>query len=273
MIEQFGTLSTGSQSKWSYALSDRMRQILRVMGSVFFFIIVWTIVVIIVEPKEYLLPSPAAVLSSFVESRWRLFEQAPPTLAVILTGYLTSVLVAIPLAIAIVASSWLERLTYPLIVGFNAIPKVALAPLFVVWFGYGSMPRIMVTFSIVFFPILVSAISGLRSVDPEMIRLVRSMGATPTRVFLGLRFPNALPSIFSGLKIATSMAVIGAIIGEFVASDQGWGYMLIRAQGQLDTPLIFVIVLLLAVVATAFYYALELIERLVMPWHTSQRDR
>ncbi len=241
--------------------------------SVIVLILLWSLVIVVFEPKEYLLPAPWAVLDRLVTSMGSLVADSQPTLYVVFVGYLAGVIVSVPLGILIVASKWVERLAYPLLVGFNAIPKVALAPLFVVWFGYGSTPRIVVTFSIVFFPIVVSTVTGLRSTDPEMLRLVRSMGAKPSRTFLGLRLPNALPSVFSGLKIATSMAVIGAIIGEFVASDEGWGYLLIRAQGELDTTLIFAIAILLAVVATVLYYAVELIERVVMPWHASHRAR
>jgi NitT/TauT family transport system permease protein len=177
----------------------------------------------------------------------------------------------VPFGMLIVAVPALDKLVYPLVVAFNSIPKVALAPLFVVWFGYGATPRVVITFSIAFFPILVNTVTGLRSVDPEMVRLARSMGGSTTRVFLRIRLPHSLPSIFAGTKVATSLAVIGAIIGEFVASDNGWGYLLIQAQGQLDTTLIFAILILLAVFATLLYYAVEVVERLVTPWQASQR--
>jgi NitT/TauT family transport system permease protein len=231
----------------------------------------WALVVQLFQPAAYILPGPLSVVERVIESRQLLLESATPTIGVILAGFLLGLLVAVPFGMLIVALPALDKLVYPLVVAFNSIPKVALAPLFVVWFGYGATPRIVITFSIAFFPILVNTITGLRSVDPEMVRLARSMGGSTTRVFLKLRLPHSLPSIFAGTKVATSLAVIGAIIGEFVASDNGWGYLLIQAQGQLDTTLIFAILILLAVFATVLYYAVELVERVAVPWHASQR--
>lgn len=231
----------------------------------------WALVVAVLKPAPYILPGPQSVVERLLESRQLLLEAATPTIGVILAGFLLGLLVAVPFGMLIVGVPALDKMVYPLVVAFNSIPKVALAPLFVVWFGYGAAPRIVITFSIAFFPILVNTITGLRSVDPEMVRLARSMGGSTARVFLKLRLPHSLPSIFAGTKVATSLAVIGAIIGEFVASDNGWGYLLIQAQGQLDTTLIFAILILLAVFATVLYYVVELVERVAVPWHASQR--
>jgi NitT/TauT family transport system permease protein len=232
----------------------------------------WAAAVAILHPKPYILPSPWTVGKRLWTSRQLLIDGGLPTIKEILIGYVIGVAIAIPLGVLIVASRWLDRLLYPLLIAFNSIPKVALAPLFVVWFGYGVTPRIVITFSIAFFPVLVNTVTGLGGTDPEMVRLARSMGASSTRLFLRVRLPNALPSIFAGMKVATSLAVIGSIIGEFVASDKGWGYLLIQAQGQLDTSLIFAIIVLLAVFATVLYYLIEFIERLAIPWHSSQRQ-
>ena len=232
---------------------------------------IWALVVWIGHPKTYILPSPAAVARRLWTSRSVLASAGWPTIKEITIGYVVGVAIAVPLGMMIVANKWVDRLLYPLLIAFNSIPKVALAPLFVVWFGYGVTPRVVITFSIAFFPVLVNTVTGLHSVDPEMVRLARSMGATKPRIFLRIRLPHALPSIFAGMKVATSLAVIGGIIGEFIASDNGWGYLLIQAQGELDTTMIFAIIVLLAVFATVFYYLIEFIERLAIPWHTSQR--
>jgi NitT/TauT family transport system permease protein len=233
---------------------------------------VWAAAVALLQPKSYILPSPWTVAKRLWTSRQLLVDNGGPTVKEILEGYVIGVAIAIPLGMLIVASKWLDRLLYPLLIAFNSIPKVALAPLFVVWFGYGETPRIVITFSIAFFPVLVNTVTGLGGVDPEMVRLARSMGAPQRRVFVRVRLPQALPSIFAGMKVATSLAVIGGIIGEFVASDKGWGYLLIQAQGQLDTSLIFAIIVLLAVFATVLYYVIEFLERLAIPWHSSQRQ-
>lgn len=232
----------------------------------------WAAAVAVLKPKDYILPSPWTVAKRLWTSRQLLIDNGGPTVKEIIEGYIIGVAIAVPLGMVIVASKWLDRLLYPLLISFNSIPKVALAPLFVVWFGYGETPRIVITFSIAFFPVLVNTVTGLGGVDPEMVRLARSMGAPKRRVFVRVRLPQALPSIFAGMKVATSLAVIGGIIGEFVASDKGWGYLLIQAQGQLDTSLIFAIIVLLAVFATVLYYLVEFIERLAIPWHSSQRQ-
>ena len=234
-------------------------------------IVVWWLVVVLFKPAEYILPSPLAVAERLWESRALLVENAVPTIAIILVGFAIGLLVGVPAGMCIAAIPLFDRMFYPLIIAFNSVPKVALAPLFVVWFGYGATPRVVITFSIAFFPILVNTITGLRSADDDMVRLARSMGASTRRTFVKVRLPHALPSIFAGTKVATSLAVIGGIIGEFVASDKGWGYLLIQAQGNLDTTLIFAILVLLAAFATILFYAVELIERIAIPWHASQR--
>ena len=234
-------------------------------------ILLWAAVTVVASPKAYILPPPWDVAARLWTSRTLLLDAAWPTISEVVLGYALGVAIAVPLGMLVVANKWLDRLLLPLLVASNSIPKVALAPLFVVWFGYGVTPRVVITFSIAFFPVLVNTVTGLTAVDPEMVRLARSMGASKTTVFAKVRLPNALPSIFAGMKVATGLAVIGGIIGEFVASDKGWGYLLIQAQGQLDTTLIFAIILLLAIFATVMYYVVEFVERLSIPWHSSQR--
>lgn len=246
--------------------------VLWMAASATLFVAVWWLVVLIVQPEDYILPSPAATIDRLWEARDLLIAQGSPTVQVTLIGFVIGAAIAVPLGVLIVAFKWLDRLLYPMLVASNAIPKVALAPLFVVWFGYGSSPRVFITVSMVFFPIVVNTIAGLHSADPDMIRLAKSMGAPRRRIFLRVRLPAALPTIFAGLKLGTSLAVIGAIIGEFIAADTGWGYELIQAQGNLDTSLIFAIILLLAVFATLLFYLVGIIERLLIPWHSSFRN-
>lgn len=243
------------------------------VASMLLMIALWAAISTLAGLKTYILPTPWSVAHRMWDSRVLLGNDAVPTITEILLGYAIGAAVAVPTGMLVVANRWLDRLVYPLLVGFNSIPKVALAPLFVVWFGYGLTPRIVITFSIAFFPVLVDTVTGLRSIDPDMVRLARSMGYSKVKVFARVRLPHALPSIFAGLKVAASLAVIGGIIGEFVASDKGWGYRLIQAQGQLDTTLIFAILILLALFATLLYYAVELVERLTIPWHSSQRKQ
>ncbi|MCR1785715.1 ABC transporter permease [Nocardioides carbamazepini] len=235
-------------------------------------LLAWELVAQLGGVPDYMLPSVSQVVERGWETRDLLITHGRWTILEIVGGFALSALIAIPLGMVIVTSRLLERLLYPPIVALNSVPKVGLAPLFVVWFGFGMAPTIAMTALVTFFPLLVNTVMGLRSVDAEMIHLARVMAATRLRLFLKVRLPHALPSIFAGLKVATSLAVIGALVSEFIASDRGWGYVLVSAGGQLDTALIFAVMILLSAVATAFFYLVAAVERLVVPWHSSQRQ-
>ncbi len=220
---------------------------------------------------EYLLPPPSGVLTA-LGSEWRyLAPHALVTLGEILAGFLLSVLVGIPLAMLIVASPLLERAVYPLLVASQSIPKIAIAPLLIFWAGLGIAPKILVAFLIAFFPVVIDTVVGLRSVEPEMLHLARSMGASPVKVFLKIRFPHALPSVFAGLKVAVTLAVVGAIVGEFIQADRGLGYALLQANAMLNTRLSFATILILAAIGTVLFLLVDWMERLLIPWHASRR--
>ena len=254
-------------------LSNGARDILWMLASVVLAIGLWAGAVAILKPAAYILPAPWDVLTRTWTDRALLLSHGATTMGEILAGLLLSVVVGIPLGILIVALPIVQRLAYPIIIAFNAIPKVALAPLFVVWFGYGLLPRVLLTGSIAFFPILVATITGLVSIEPDLLRLAAVLRARRSRVFLHMRLPQAMPSIMSGVKVATSLAVIGGIIAEFVASDRGWGFLLVQASGSLDTTIMFSIVIILAVVASLLFYLISLLEIQLVSWHASQRSR
>lgn len=252
-------------------LDPGARNVLWALAAAALVIGVWAGTVVIARPPSYILPSPWVVIEKTWVDRELLASNGLTTMFEIIVGLAISIAIAIPLGIAVVAIAPVRRIVYPIIVAFNAIPKVALAPLFVVWLGYGYLPRILITASIAFFPILISTVGGLMSLEPDFLRLARVLHARESQLFLRMRLPQALPAIFSGIKVATSLAVIGAIIGEFVASDHGWGYLLVQASGTLDTPIMFSVVILLALVATALFGVVALSERLMVSWHASQR--
>jgi len=233
----------------------------------------WEAVVRVFRVPSYLLPGPSEVFVALVGHWGNLVGQSVVTMGEVLIGFAAAALVAIPLAMLIVVSPVLERLLYPPMVATQSIPKIALAPLFIVWFGFGTTPKVAVAFLISFFPIVVDTIVGLRSVDPAMVQLARSMGAPPHRIFLRLRLPNALPNVFGGLKVASTLAVVGALTGEFIGADRGLGYVLVHASAQLDTALLFATLVTLSVLAMAFFFIVEAVERLMIPWHVSQRAR
>lgn len=232
----------------------------------------WEALVAVFGFPGHLLPRPIAVVYSVIEHWETIVVNSYDTILAVLAGYLLAVGFAVPIAIMIVISPQVERLLYPPLVATQSIPKIALAPLFIVWFGFGIETKISVAFLICFFPIVVDTIVGLRTIDPALIQLARSMGASSSRIFLKLRLPGALPSMFGGLKVASALAVVGALTGEYIASDSGLGYILLSASGEMNTSLLFGVLIVLSVLAMIFFYAIELLEKLLIPWHVSQRS-
>jgi NitT/TauT family transport system permease protein len=164
-----------------------------------------------------------------------------------------------------------ERVVMPVLVFTQLVPKIALAPLFIIWFGFGLFPKVFMTFLLSFFPIVIDSIAGFRSLDREIEHLIRSMGLGAWPAFVKVRLPHALPQIFTGLKVAITLATVGAIIGEFVGSDRGLGYLLLVAGGDLRTELLFATLGVLTAIGLVLYYVMTLLERLASPWHVSRR--
>jgi NitT/TauT family transport system permease protein len=233
----------------------------------------WEIGVRLGHVPAYLLPPPSVIALTLVRDWHMIYLNLEPTLISVVGGFVLSVVIGVPLAIIIVFSHVAERLLYPPMVASQAIPKVAIAPLFIIWMGYGITPKIWIAFLIAFFPIVIDTVIGLRSVPPEMLQLGRSMGGGTLRVFLKLRLPSALPNVFAGMKVAIALAVVGAITGEFVGSQSGLGYLLTSASGQMDTPLVFAVLVMISVIAMALLAIIEGLERLAIPWHASIRSR
>jgi NitT/TauT family transport system permease protein len=158
------------------------------------------------------------------------------------------------------------------IVFLQIIPKIAVAPLFIIWFGFGFTPKLLVVFLLSFFPIVVASIAGFKSVDPDIMDFARTTGAGAWRLFAKIRLPQALPQIFTGLKVGAALAATAAVVAEFVASDKGLGYLLLQYNGQLETPMVFAIIILLSLIGLVVYYVVELVERFTIPWHVSRRQ-
>lgn len=252
-------------------MNDRAQNVLGALASFLLIVFAWELSVRGLGLPPYVLPSAIVVFQAILDNWSILLTHSLWTGIAVIGGFALAVAVAIPLAMMIVISAPLGRLLYPPMVATQAIPKIALAPLFIVWFGFGLLPKVGIAFLIAFFPIAIDTIAGLRSVEPGLIQLARSMGAPAYRVFLKLRFPNALPMVFSGFKVASTLAVVGALTGEFVGADKGLGYILLQATGNLNTPLLFATIIVLSILALVFFYLVELCERIVIPWHISQR--
>jgi NitT/TauT family transport system permease protein len=235
-------------------------------------LVAWQAVVAGFRVPEYLLPAPSGIASAML-AEWRyLAFHTWVTLHEILWGFALALAVGVPLAVLIVYSPAFERSVYPLLVASQSVPKIAIAPLLIFWAGIGIFPKILVAFAVSFFPIVIDTVVGLRSVEPEMLHLARSMGARESRVFLKIRFPSALPNIFAGVKVAVTLAVVGAIVGEFIQADQGLGYALQQATAVLNTRLGFATIFILALIGLVLFVAVELIERWLTPWSAARRS-
>ena len=234
-------------------------------------LVLWDIAIRLFKIPPYLIPPPLAVVKELGAEWPMLLSQSLPTLYATLGGFAASAVVGVPIAMWIAYSRTVESFVYPLLVFSQSIPKVAIAPLFVVWFGFGIVPKVIAAFLLGFFPVVVSTVQGFKSIEPEVIDLARSMGANPFKIFLKFRLPQALPSIFSGLKVSVTLAVVGAVVGEFVGSNSGIGFVLQRATGTFDLPLMFAALVVLSTMGVLLFLAVELVERWMMPWHTSQR--
>lgn len=235
-------------------------------------VVLWELAVMLLQPPPIILPAPSRILHDFMEAPGYFLRHARYTLSTTLAGFALAVVLGVVLAIAIVQSRWMERVIYTLLVALNSLPKVALAPLFVIWMGLGMAPKIAIALMLGIFSIVVDTVLGLRSVDPDALALARVHRASQLQILSKIRLPNALPSLFAGMKVAISFALVGAIVGEFVAGSDGLGHAILIAQGQFDTPRVFVALVLLGLMGTALFYVVDLVERIALPWHVSRRS-
>jgi NitT/TauT family transport system permease protein len=243
------------------------------VAGVLVFLAIWQAGVMIYKMPVYLLPAPTDIAYTFVDEFPKLLRHGWITTYEMLLGYALAVAIAVPLAIAMTSSKRFDEFVMPTLLFFQVVPKVAVAPLFLVWFGVGVMPKILVAFLISFFPIVIDAAVGLRSMSPEMTDLARSMGATRMQVFARFRLPTSLPYLFSGLKVAATLAIAGAVVGEFVGADKGLGYLLLVTNSNMETSLMFAAIVALTIIGLTFFYLVELVESILIPWHVTHRVR
>ncbi|HSK67834.1 MAG TPA: ABC transporter permease [Candidatus Limnocylindria bacterium] len=238
-------------------------------------LVVWQVAVDYFRIKKYILPSPALILNSFIDPRQAARNQWLKHFTATTTGILgafgLTVAAGFLIAVVIVWSKTANRIIMPLIVLFNSIPKIALAPLFLLWLGYGTFPHIMIAFAVAFFPIVINSAVGMQAVDDDLLDLVRYLGASKLQVFLKIRIPNSLPYIFAGVKTSTTMCIVGVLVGEFIASKRGLGYLIRDAQAFIDMPTMFAALVVLAAIGMAFFGLISVLERVLMPWEPSLR--
>ncbi len=229
-------------------------------------LIVWEAAIRLFRVPTFVLPAPSAIVVSLVQNRGALAAAAKVTAVEVLFGFALSAVVGVAVALVIARFERFGRALYPLVVLFQNVPKIALAPIFILWFGYDLLPKIALIVVIAFFPVAIDMLAGLQSVEPSFVALMQSVSASPTEILLRVRIPHSLPHLMAGLKVAITFSVIGAIVGEFAGANAGLGYVIQFASTQLDTPQIFAALIVVSVLGLAFYYLVELAERVLVPW-------
>jgi NitT/TauT family transport system permease protein len=262
-----------ARSRAAQAAQARVAGVLAPIAVVVALLAFWEAGTRLFAVPTFLLPPPSAIAAAMAKHAALLAAGAWITTLEILLGFLLSIAVGIPLALMIFLWPPFSRAVLPLLISSQAMPKVAIAPLFLVWFGFGLVPKVLIAFLIAFFPVVINTAVGLAAIEPEKIHLARSMGFGAVDTFFKIRLPDALPAIFAGLKISITLAVVGAVVGEFVGGDAGLGYLLMVANGSMDTQLLFAGIVCLTILGVVLYLLVELAERLVVPRHIIARDR
>jgi ABC-type nitrate/sulfonate/bicarbonate transport system permease component len=231
-------------------------------------LLIWQAATVFWSIPNWLLPAPSRIVTAMWMWRQILFRDIAITVSETVLGFLAALLIAVPLAALLVSSNLIWRALYPLLSAVQSIPKNALAPLLILWFGTGQFSKVVIAFLICFFPIVINALSGMILIDADALDMVKSLRANRWQIFWYFRLPNALPYIFAASKVAITLALVGAVIGEFVGADSGLGYLILISSSQLQTDLAFVAIVLLALIGMALFSLIGAIERRAMPWCT-----
>ncbi|HEY0450922.1 ABC transporter permease [Actinophytocola sp.] len=239
------------------------------LGVVFFF---WWLAADRAWVANYLVPTPGQVWDKIIGEWSSLMHHSYVTLYETVIGFALASVLGLGTAVLIAYSRTMDKALYPIVLFAQVIPKIAIAPLLVVWFGNGLAPKIILAVLIAFFPVVVSGVAGLRSTDPELLELSSTMGASRWQTFRKIRFPNALPHLMAGEKVAVTLAVVGAVVGEFVGAGEGLGYVLLLANGNLDSALLFAALILMSLIGILLFVIVEVAEALLIPWHASRRS-
>ena len=230
-------------------------------------------IVVLNDIPHWKLPAPSSVGEELWTSRGLLLNHAGVTLEEVLIGFTIALAGSTLLATLMNFSRTLERVIYPSVVAATTIPVIVIAPLLLIWVGYGIQHKVIVVALISFFPIVVNTVDGLKAADPDMINLLRTLGANRWQVFIKAQIPTALPFLFSGIKIAITVSVIGAVVGEWAGSSEGLGYLAVRSKSQFLTERVYASIVVLSAMAIALFLAAGLLERLLLPWYHNQRRR
>ncbi|MGH2443158.1 MAG: ABC transporter permease [Chloroflexota bacterium] len=234
-------------------------------------LVAWQVFTAVRQVPDYLLPGPLSIWHTAMREHDLLLQNSLPTLKIALLGYLLALVLGLALAVSIRYSRWIELAVYPIVIGTQTVPLIALAPILVVALGFSILPKLIIVCLVCFFPITVNAVDGFKGVDPDLINLMRSLGARRWMLFRNVEWPAALPAIFTGAKVAVTFAVIGAIWGEWVGSSEGLGWVMIQKEGQLDTGALFAAMAILTIMGIALFASVSIAERLLLPWYHADR--
>jgi len=228
--------------------------------------ILWEAVVVLFQLPVFLLPAPSVIWTATLENFGTLMGHTVVTFRTIMYGFIVSVAISLPLAVAITSSQWVANVIYPMLVLTQSIPKVALAPILVIALGANELPRIVVTFLVAFFPLVIAIATGLMAAPRELIELGKSYRGSTWQILMRIKLPYAVPMIFSGLKVAITLSVVGAVVGEFVNADAGLGYFIVTSTAFFETPLAFSALIVLSFMGVLLFQLVCIVERRLFPW-------
>ena len=248
------------------------QDVLLPIGVFILLLIVWEAAVQIFTIPVYLLPAPSVIWTDSIALAGPIGEHTLATLRTVVLGFIISIVISLPLAVFMTSSPVISSAIYPLLVLTQSIPKVALAPILVVMLGANELPRLVITFLVTFFPLVIAIAVGLIAVPAELIELGRSFKASKLQELYRIRLPYAVPFIFSGLKVAIALAVVGAVVGEFVNADKGLGYLIITATAFFKTPVAFGALILLSIMGIVLFQVVVIIERIFFPWSAASQE-
>lgn len=246
----------------------------KIIPVIFFFSVLalWELAVRISHIEPFILPAPSAILKAFFNIFPLMVKHTKATVYESFIGFTTSIVIAFIMAFVMDSLPIVKKALYPMVVVSQSIPIISVAPLFIIWFGYGLLPKVIVVQLVCFFPVLVSLLEGLSSVDPELLDLLRSMGAGRWKIFEMVKLPAAMPAFFSGLKIAATYSIMGAVIGEWLGAQEGLGVFMLRSQHSFYVDRVFAIILVISALSLTVFAVINLFERLLIPWNYIKED-
>lgn len=249
---------------------------IKTVGILTAILLLWQLVVMLFDIPETILPSPVSALAHLFltqpDANYRWGRHIFATLTAVGTGFVITALFSIIIAVVIAWFSTLNRILMPAFIFINSLPIIAIAPILLIWFGYGLFTNVLIAFLIAFFPVVINTLKGLNDVDPDLLDLVQYMNAKKMIVFLKIRIPNSLPFMFAGLKVSATLVVVGAIVGEFIASDRGLGYIIINSQYSMDTAPVFSSLIVISFIGIGLFSLVALVEKVLMPWRRETTD-